>query len=64
MSISKRSKEYLTVAFADQEVANEVIELLNTADRLVRRMEALLQKMDSDTGISDTDYEDTVESVD
>ncbi len=63
MAISKRSKEYITVAFADAEVAKEVSNLLDTADRLVRQMQALIEKMDADVGVSDTDYKEKLDSV-
>lgn len=62
-AISKQSKEYIVAAFTDKKVADEVIALLDKADKLVRQLEALLQKMDADTGIADTNYESTVESV-
>lgn len=37
--------------------------LLVSLSRLERQLDVLLQKMDLDAGISDTDYEATIEAV-
>jgi len=41
----------------------QITDMLVNVRQLQNQLEALLQKMDSDTGIADTDYEATIEAV-
>lgn len=58
MSLSKRDQDRLEVALADRPAKEK---LLDELQAMRDAYNALLAKMDADTGVADTDYESTLE---
>jgi|WetSurMetagenome_2_1015567.scaffolds.fasta_scaffold1843241_2 hypothetical protein len=62
-TITSDLKAELEIALTKQESADQLMQYLNRIAQLERQLAALTAKLDNDTGVSDVNYQSTVDAV-